>query len=91
MSRLAIVFASTRENPKSPSAPCGSAHGLLNAANSRRFDTGDRHDREPSQRYHAAYKLVVRMSDAWNAHDLEGYINGFWNSPDLVVIVKANK
>ena len=43
MSRLAIVFARTRENTKSPPAPCGSLDGLLSAAKSRRFNAGERH------------------------------------------------
>ena len=44
-----------------------------------------------AQDYQAAYSLVVQMDDAWNAHDLEGYLKVFWNSPDLVVICEGEQ
>ncbi|MBI1852075.1 MAG: DUF3225 domain-containing protein [Planctomycetes bacterium] len=28
--------------------------------------------------------LITRQENAWNRGDLEGYMQGYWNSPDLV-------
>lgn len=35
------------------------------------------------------YDEVVKASDAWNRHDLEGYLDAFWRSDDLVVVVEG--
>jgi beta-aspartyl-peptidase (threonine type) len=50
-------------------------------------------DTPPAQAegYQEVYALVVHMDDAWNAHDLEGYLSVFWNSPDLIVIVEGEQ
>jgi beta-aspartyl-peptidase (threonine type) len=44
-----------------------------------------------SDDYQGIYALVLKMVDAWNAHDLDGYLSVFWNSPDLVVIVEGEQ
>lgn len=31
--------------------------------------------------------VVLKMLDRWNAHDLEGNLDVYWKSPDLVVLV----
>ncbi len=31
----------------------------------------------------AIRKVIGSQVDAWNRHDLEGFIAGYWNSPDL--------
>jgi len=30
------------------------------------------------------YRTLQRMTERWNAHDLEGYLDYFWKSPDLL-------
>jgi uncharacterized protein (TIGR02246 family) len=35
------------------------------------------------------YDQLTRMVDAWNRHDIEGYLDGFWHSDDLVVVVEG--
>ena len=35
------------------------------------------------------YDVLVKMMTRWNAHDLDGYLECFWKSPDLVVIVDS--
>ena len=42
-----------------------------------------------------AEKLAIRhlleaQVDAWNRHDLEGFMNGYWRSPDLTFFSGAN-
>ncbi len=35
------------------------------------------------------YQLILKMVDRWNNHDLEGYMNGFWKSDDLLAVVES--
>jgi uncharacterized protein (TIGR02246 family) len=35
------------------------------------------------------YDVLVKMVTRWNAHDLDGYLECFWESPDLVDIVDS--
>jgi uncharacterized protein (TIGR02246 family) len=35
------------------------------------------------------YDVVVKASDAWNRHDLDGYLDAFWRSDALVVVVEG--
>ena len=40
---------------------------------------------------HEVYRVVVSMAETWNAHNLDAYLECFWNSPDLVVIVEGDQ
>ncbi len=31
----------------------------------------------------AVKEVLLRQVDAWNRHDLEGFMAGYWNSPEL--------
>lgn len=31
--------------------------------------------------------LLARLSERWNAHDIDGYLSNYWNSPQLLVVV----
>jgi uncharacterized protein (TIGR02246 family) len=35
------------------------------------------------------YDQVMRMTDAWNHHDLDSYLDGFLRSEDVVVVVEG--
>ncbi len=35
------------------------------------------------------YDVLVRMMTRWNAHDLEGYLECFWKSPELVDVIDS--
>lgn len=35
------------------------------------------------------YDQVIRMTDAWNRHDLDSYLDGFLQSDDVVVVVEG--
>jgi uncharacterized protein (TIGR02246 family) len=38
----------------------------------------------------AVYDVLVKMMTRWNAHDLDGYLECFWKSPELVDIVDSD-
>ena len=35
-------------------------------------------------------QVLQRQADAWNHHDLDGFMAGYWNSPDLTFFSGAN-
>ena len=35
----------------------------------------------------AVNDLLARLSERWNAHDIDGYLSNYWNSPQLLVVV----
>jgi uncharacterized protein (TIGR02246 family) len=37
------------------------------------------------------YEVLLKMLDRWNAHDLEGYLEVYWKSPELLVIVDSEQ
>jgi uncharacterized protein (TIGR02246 family) len=37
------------------------------------------------------YELLLRMLDRWNAHDIEGHLACYWNSPELLVVVDSEQ
>jgi hypothetical protein len=36
-------------------------------------------------------QVLRRQQEAWNHHDLEGFMSGYWNSPDLTFFSAAQK
>jgi len=41
--------------------------------------------------YQQIYSLLMKMADRWNAHDLDGYLSVFWNSPDLLTVIEGEQ
>ncbi len=39
----------------------------------------------------AIERVLHTQQDAWNRHDLEGFMKGYWNSPDLTFFSGANE
>ena len=37
------------------------------------------------------YEILLKMLDRWNAHDIEGYMEVYWKSPELFVIVDSEQ
>ena len=35
------------------------------------------------------YQMILKMVDCWNKHDLDGYMNGFWKSEDLLAVIES--
>jgi uncharacterized protein (TIGR02246 family) len=45
---------------------------------------------DPSD-YQKIYSLLVTQADRWNAHDLEGYLDTYWKSPELLLVVEGEQ
>jgi uncharacterized protein (TIGR02246 family) len=37
------------------------------------------------------YQLLLKMLDRWNAHDIEGHLEVYWKSPELLVVVDSEQ
>jgi hypothetical protein len=37
------------------------------------------------------YELLLKMLDRWNAHDIEGYLEVYCKSPELLVVVDSEQ
>jgi uncharacterized protein (TIGR02246 family) len=37
------------------------------------------------------YEVLLKMLDRWNAHDIEGHLDVYWKSPDLLVVVDSEQ
>jgi ketosteroid isomerase-like protein len=37
------------------------------------------------------YEVMLKMLDRWNAHDIEGYLDVYWNSPELLIVVDSEQ
>jgi hypothetical protein len=37
------------------------------------------------------YEVLLRMLDRWNAHDIEGHLEAYWKSPELLVMIDAEQ
>jgi uncharacterized protein (TIGR02246 family) len=37
------------------------------------------------------YEVLLKMLNHWNSHDIEGYLEVYWKSPELVVIVGSEQ
>jgi hypothetical protein len=31
------------------------------------------------------------MIDRWNAHDIEGHLEAYWKSPELLVVIESER
>jgi uncharacterized protein (TIGR02246 family) len=37
------------------------------------------------------YEILLKMLDRWNAHDLEGHLDVYWKSPELLVVIDSEQ
>ena len=37
------------------------------------------------------YEVLLKMLDRWNAHDIEGHLEVYWKSPELLVIIDSEQ
>src|SRR5262249_50914941 len=51
----------------------------------------ERSDWADAQSVLDVYRTLQRMTERWNAHDLEGYLDYFWKSPVLLCVYDAQQ
>ena len=55
------------------------------------FDSIGSNPGAPKSDSQQVYEVLLKMLDRWNAHDLEGHLDVYWNSPELLVIIDSEQ
>jgi ketosteroid isomerase-like protein len=66
---------------------CGLLPILMNANRSRAQVASATPDNSKAAIKH----VIVAQQEAWNRHDLEAFMTGYWNSPELIFFSGANE
>ncbi len=45
----------------------------------------------PKSEGQQVYEVLLKMIDRWNAHDVDGYLEAYWKSPQLLVVVDSEQ
>jgi hypothetical protein len=41
--------------------------------------------------YQQIYSILITMANRWNAHDLDGFLDAYWKSPELLIVVDGEQ
>jgi len=55
------------------------------------FDSLRANSTVPKPDAQQVYEILLKMLDRWNAHDLEGHLDVYWKSPELLVVVDSEQ
>jgi uncharacterized protein (TIGR02246 family) len=55
------------------------------------FDSLGRERSAPRSDAQQVYEVLLKMLDRWNAHDIEGHLEVYWKSPELLVVVDSEQ
>jgi beta-aspartyl-peptidase (threonine type) len=55
------------------------------------FDSPDLPSSAPKSDQQQVYEILLQMLDRWNAHDMDGYLEVYWKSSELLVIVDSEQ
>jgi uncharacterized protein (TIGR02246 family) len=59
--------------------------------NGWQFDSLGTNPGAPKSDAQQIYEVLLRMLDRWNAHDIEGHLDVYWKSPELLVVVDSEQ
>jgi hypothetical protein len=55
------------------------------------FDSLTSSPASPMSDSQQVYEVLLKMLDRWNAHDIEGHLEAYWKSPELLVVVDSEQ
>jgi uncharacterized protein (TIGR02246 family) len=55
------------------------------------FDSLTSSSASPTSDGQQVYEVLLKMLDRWNAHDIEGHLEAYWKSPELLVVVDSEQ
>jgi uncharacterized protein (TIGR02246 family) len=55
------------------------------------FDSLRANSSVPSPEAQQVYDVLLKMLETWNAHDIEGHLQAYWKSPELLVVVDSEQ
>jgi hypothetical protein len=59
--------------------------------NGWQFDSLGLNTTSPESYAQQVYGVLLKMLDRWNAHDIEGYLEVYWKSPELLVVIDSEQ
>src|SRR3984893_12201990 len=60
---------------------------IAQEGNRWQFDSLGLNTTSPESDAQQVYDVLLNMLDRWNAHDIEGYLEVYWKSHELLVVV----
>jgi uncharacterized protein (TIGR02246 family) len=70
---------------------CFSVPGMAEDQEGWVFDSLDSFPGTAKSEGQKVYDILLKMVDRWNAHDVEGYLEAYWKSPQLLVVVDSEQ
>ena len=70
---------------------CGSLPGMAEEQEGWVFDSLDSPRGASKSGGQQVYEVLLKMLDRWNAHDIEGHLEAYWKSPELLVVVDSEQ
>jgi hypothetical protein len=55
------------------------------------FDSLTSSSTAPTSDGQEVYEVLLKMLDRWNAHDIDGHLGVYWNSPELLVVIDSEQ
>jgi hypothetical protein len=55
------------------------------------FDSLRANSTVPKPAAEQVYEVMLKMLDRWNAHDIEGHLDVYWKSPELLVVIDSEQ
>jgi ketosteroid isomerase-like protein len=70
---------------------CFSVPGMAEDQEGWVFDSLDSIPGAAKSEGQQVYDVMLKMVDRWNAHDVDGYLEAYWKSPQLLVVVDSEQ
>ena len=70
---------------------CGCLPVMAQEKNGWQFDSLGANSGATESDAQQVYEVLLKMLDRWNAHDIEGHLEVYWKSPELLVVVDSEQ
>ena len=64
---------------------------IAQEGNGWQFDSLGLNTTTPESDAQQVYDVLLKMLDRWNAHDIEGYLEVYWKSSELLVVIDSEQ
>ena len=64
---------------------------IAQEGNGWQFDSLGLNTTSPESDAQQVYDVLLKMLDRWNAHDIEGYLEVYWKSSELLVVIDSEQ
>jgi hypothetical protein len=68
-----------------------SLSAIAQEGNGWQFDSHGLSTTSPESDAQQVYDVLLKLLDRWNAHDIEGYLEIYWKSSELLVVIDSEQ